>query len=102
MIRRPPRSTLFPYTTLFRSAASGTSVAQAFDKLGIAAELKPKTQLVSAGAAQGQAQVGEAVARGEAEVGLQLVGLLIADRESVGEGKSGELWGCRLTKKKKS
>src|SRR6266511_3636647 len=24
MIRRPPRSTLFPYTTLFRSAASGT------------------------------------------------------------------------------
>src|SRR2546430_6423643 len=29
MIRRPPRSTLFPYTTLFRSAAalSGTSTA---------------------------------------------------------------------------
>src|SRR3712207_7364218 len=24
MIRRPPRSTLFPYTTLFRSAASST------------------------------------------------------------------------------
>src|SRR2546421_7824423 len=24
MIRRPPRSTLFPYTTLFRSFASGT------------------------------------------------------------------------------
>src|SRR5256885_4061708 len=24
MIRRPPRSTLFPYTTLFRSAADGT------------------------------------------------------------------------------
>src|SRR3712207_8859623 len=24
MIRRPPRSTLFPYTTLFRSAAAGT------------------------------------------------------------------------------
>src|SRR3712207_8180755 len=24
MIRRPPRSTLFPYTTLFRSAFSGT------------------------------------------------------------------------------
>src|SRR2546429_6956393 len=28
MIRRPPRSTLFPYTTLFRSrAASGTACA---------------------------------------------------------------------------
>src|SRR5260221_1354237 len=25
MIRRPPRSTLFPYTTLFRSACSSTS-----------------------------------------------------------------------------
>src|SRR3712207_8309715 len=24
MIRRPPRSTLFPYTTLFRSAGSGS------------------------------------------------------------------------------
>src|SRR2546426_4887130 len=27
MIRRPPRSTLFPYTTLFRSAPDGTSLA---------------------------------------------------------------------------
>src|SRR2546427_3621384 len=26
MIRRPPRSTLFPYTTLFRSAAESTLV----------------------------------------------------------------------------
>src|SRR5690242_21269652 len=27
MIRRPPRSTLFPYTTLFRSIASAPAVA---------------------------------------------------------------------------
>src|SRR3712207_8048121 len=27
MIRRPPRSTLFPYTTLFRSGLEGTSAA---------------------------------------------------------------------------
>src|SRR2546421_7725754 len=27
MIRRPPRSTLFPYTTLFRSSASFTATA---------------------------------------------------------------------------
>src|SRR5256885_10841442 len=27
MIRRPPRSTLFPYTTLFRSAFSGINAA---------------------------------------------------------------------------
>src|SRR3712207_6944768 len=29
MIRRPPRSTLFPYTTLFRSGVGGREVAQA-------------------------------------------------------------------------
>src|SRR5256885_3728666 len=29
MIRRPPRSTLFPYTTLFRSLVHGGSVRQA-------------------------------------------------------------------------
>src|SRR5690349_23911581 len=29
MIRRPPRSTLFPYTTLFRSAARGSPPAAA-------------------------------------------------------------------------
>src|SRR3712207_8687687 len=28
MIRRPPRSTLFPYTTLFRSARRGTALSQ--------------------------------------------------------------------------
>src|SRR2546421_6006616 len=27
MIRRPPRSTLFPYTTLFRSVGAGLTVA---------------------------------------------------------------------------
>src|SRR3712207_9506620 len=29
MIRRPPRSTLFPYTTLFRSYAAGSEVIHA-------------------------------------------------------------------------
>src|SRR3712207_7738019 len=28
MIRRPPRSTLFPYTTLFRSAGRGEAVVE--------------------------------------------------------------------------
>src|SRR5437867_6448488 len=30
MIRRPPRSTLFPYTTLFRSAITGGMVSDIF------------------------------------------------------------------------
>src|SRR2546430_5373575 len=37
MIRRPPRSTLFPYTTLFRSLRGGLAlVAKAGFELGIA------------------------------------------------------------------
>src|SRR3989441_7998354 len=31
MIRRPPRSTLFPYTTLFRSISSGASLPRRRD-----------------------------------------------------------------------
>src|SRR3712207_7257355 len=44
MIRRPPRSTLFPYTTLFRSYRSE-------DARGIAQGLRPACQMV-AGARQ--------------------------------------------------
>jgi molybdate transport system substrate-binding protein len=51
-------------------ATSGAYLAQAVEKLGISAELKPKTRLISAGTAQGP-RVGEAVARGEAEIGIQ-------------------------------
>src|SRR3712207_7563084 len=41
MIRRPPRSTLFPYTTLFRSTGLGVlvlvgGVAVAFESIGLA------------------------------------------------------------------
>src|SRR2546430_13329330 len=34
MIRRPPRSTLFPYTTLFRSVSSVNTELRAFDIAG--------------------------------------------------------------------
>src|SRR3712207_8128933 len=38
MIRRPPRSTLFPYTTLFRSLVRGEFVsANYFEVLGVGA-----------------------------------------------------------------
>src|SRR3712207_5813569 len=47
MIRRPPRSTLFPYTTLFRSSAVTLPVARHFEraretKLSSAAALRTK------------------------------------------------------------
>src|SRR3712207_8568218 len=40
MIRRPPRSTLFPYTTLFRSSSSSTSACM---PRAIAAAFMPET-----------------------------------------------------------
>src|SRR2546427_7132971 len=33
MIRRPPRSTLFPYTTLFRSVAASSSLSENGERL---------------------------------------------------------------------
>src|SRR5258708_17678411 len=38
MIRRPPRSTLFPYTTLFRSDLIAGNVDMMFDGLGSSAQ----------------------------------------------------------------
>src|SRR5947208_8725033 len=34
MIRRPPRSTLFPYTTLFRSGGCGRALGRARQRIG--------------------------------------------------------------------
>src|SRR2546422_7265871 len=49
MIRRPPRSTLFPYTTLFRSGVTGASYALALDSyisgpIGITIIASPKSK----------------------------------------------------------
>src|SRR2546430_12972593 len=47
MIRRPPRSTLFPYTTLFRSAAplgGGFTKPSRFSVCTIAGAFKPRTR----------------------------------------------------------
>src|SRR5689334_24163226 len=41
MIRRPPRSTLFPYTTLFRSALQSDALS---DPRGYVAELRTLTR----------------------------------------------------------
>ena len=57
-------------------ATSGAYLAQAIEKMGISAELKPKTRLVPAGTTQGP-RVGEAVARGEAEIGIQPISELL-------------------------
>src|SRR3712207_9304075 len=55
MIRRPPRSTLFPYTTLFRSLCGGTHV--------------PHTARIGVVAVTGESSVGANLRRVEALVG---------------------------------
>src|SRR2546430_11880458 len=52
MIRRPPRSTLFPYTTLFRSADQG--MAERLDTAAVVLDVVRGPQLPEGLAAQGQ------------------------------------------------
>src|SRR5687768_18292015 len=47
MIRRPPRSTLFPYTTLFRSKIIG--VAKDFHFRALQEEIKPLSMRIEPG-----------------------------------------------------
>src|SRR5256885_5606585 len=51
MIRRPPRSTLFPYTTLFRSRADALSIGRQIDRFRIAV-VKRKVYSVAHAVAQ--------------------------------------------------
>src|SRR5690348_17877226 len=71
MLRRPPRSTLFPYTTLFRSSTVASPVAKAAQPVTEAA--KPVVSTV----AQPVAEVAKPVASAVAEVAKP-----VADRKS--------------------
>src|SRR5438270_9676322 len=68
MIRRPPRSTLFPYTTLFRSQVSGR---QDPDHRGVGAEGTGGGQGGAWGAERGEAGGGDGQEIGRAHVELQ-------------------------------
>src|SRR2546427_8258230 len=47
MIRRPPRSTLFPYTTLFRSPARRLMVVSKADGERRRLEVNPETEVIA-------------------------------------------------------
>src|SRR3712207_3166137 len=70
MIRRPPRSTLFPYTTLFRSAVA---VVGDRDPHAAVVEGQPHVDAASIGMPQG---IGEALLQGAVEDELGLRGQL--------------------------
>src|SRR2546430_10501005 len=52
MIRRPPRSTLFPYTTLFRSDISGRSIIRAPNLPDVKVTFSNQTPMTSVEALQ--------------------------------------------------
>src|SRR2546427_12638470 len=110
MIRRPPRSTLFPYTTLFRSGYSGLEdgVDWHWDRVFAGAVL---TTLLGVGAelaAPENRQDGNRIViagRDSAQDSINQVGQEITRRNMRSEerrvGKSVDLGGRRIIKKKK-
>src|SRR3712207_7874024 len=97
MIRRPPRSTLFPYTTLFRSRDEGRRL-----------DLRRVLDLLRG--LQGRRQPGSAQeARARAELRRTRVGLGLADEppharseEHTSELQSRQYLVCRLLLEKKT
>src|SRR5260370_23176767 len=85
MIRRPPRSTLFPYTTLFRS------VRQAHD-----AEVRRQLALQAVGRVQLHAR-----RRSARQEVLRLLGLVVRSEEHTSELQSHLNLVCRLLLEKK-
>src|ERR1039458_10487468 len=62
MVRRPPRSTLFPYTTLFRSLAGRRLDADDFDRLSVTDPVRDLLQWLNAPERFEQTQAGRWVA----------------------------------------
>src|SRR3712207_7581929 len=99
MIRRPPRSTLFPYTTLFRSLAglriqAGGPVhplheGRAPDELAVGAV----ERIAEAVAVRGQRQAARAIAAGGGQVDEHL---LRRSEEHTSELQSRQYLVCRL------
>src|SRR3712207_9001718 len=100
MIRRPPRSTLFPYTTLFRSPSGGDRRAHhavAPEALGVVERrVRPLGEVLQAGAVLGEG--GNAYGGGHAEA-RHAPGL--RSEEHTSELQSRQYLVCRLLLEKK-
>src|SRR3712207_7813515 len=102
MIRRPPRSTLFPYTTLFRSGnCSGSAVRNALSAGGTArAERVGNADLRVAGDGQQRRPGAGGGGRGSAQRGLR-TGRRARSEEHTSELQSRQYLVCRLLLEKK-
>src|SRR2546430_9297911 len=84
MIRRPPRSTLFPYTTLFRSVHLDADQGEAVGSCGATLEvffevLRPEPRLIIAGAGY----VAQALARLASALDFRIV--VVDDRRDLAD-----------------
>src|SRR5258707_11871882 len=91
MIRRPPRSTLFPYTTLFRSLYSRTNARQV--------AIEPSLERIGAGRTAAFLWFALIVAARGMRFGF--VGLSIRSEEHTSELQSRQYLVCRLLLEKK-
>src|SRR5688572_32458115 len=92
MIRRPPRSTLFPYTTLFRSSGIVSPVGAAGISSGSGPSRWPGSALE--GGVQGDVHAGERLADRASRLGLR-------SEEHTSELQSQSNLVCRLLLEKK-
>src|SRR5438034_3700699 len=91
MLRRPPRSTLFPYTTLFRSMASGNAAMMSFDP----------TESFRSFSATIAAELGEVVYGSPHYHVLFFIGAFLRSEEHTSELQSHSDLVCRLLLEKK-
>src|ERR1017187_3346738 len=83
MIRRPPRSTLFPYTTLFRSGANPTFMSPQAGEL-LVQEIAPRIR----GSLSNAAQIGADDLGEMAQDGIAIAATLLASAEARGKSIS--------------
>src|SRR3712207_7772335 len=95
MIRRPPRSTLFPYTTLFRSLAQPIADALRQEKMRAAQEAAEED------VAQ-RIETGEVASFVEQFLETQWVRILTRSEEHTSELQSRQYLVCRLLLEKKN
>src|SRR3712207_7113125 len=97
MIRRPPRSTLFPYTTLFRSALLSVD---RFNQLAACGDMNAIVR--NAGAAQQPPRPAQPRRRGRPAGDRQIVGKRKRSEEHTSELQSRQYLVCRLLLEKKN
>src|SRR5258708_37518429 len=103
MIRRPPRSTLFPYTTLFRSKPSFHNSPRQILRHPRAKRLRDQENQPENAGEKGRRsppQPAGAIGRGEADpVAESVAAAASKDRKSVVKGQRGHLGGRRIIQK---